>query len=132
MPRPDLTRVPEFYHNYIKQVPENDRLPLLKTRHRQSFIFFKTFLLIKLIMPTLKANGRSGKFCNTLLMRKECSRTGHFVLQERIPLPFPALMKISLQKMLRLTNETGMIFWNNLKLCVRQLNGCMVLLMKIS
>ena len=21
--RPDLTRVPEFYHNYIKQVPEN-------------------------------------------------------------------------------------------------------------
>ncbi|HMU47048.1 MAG TPA: DinB family protein [Chitinophagaceae bacterium] len=24
MPRPDLTRVPEFYHNYINQVPESD------------------------------------------------------------------------------------------------------------
>lgn len=24
MPRPDLSRVPEFYHNYINQVPENE------------------------------------------------------------------------------------------------------------
>ena len=30
MPRPDLSRVPEFYHNYIKKAPENDLLTALK------------------------------------------------------------------------------------------------------
>ena len=32
MPRPDLTRVPEFYHNYINQVPENDLMTAFKTQ----------------------------------------------------------------------------------------------------
>jgi hypothetical protein len=27
MPRPDLLRVPVFYHNYINQVPEDDLMP---------------------------------------------------------------------------------------------------------
>lgn len=26
MPRPDLSRIPEFYHNYIRQVPHDDLL----------------------------------------------------------------------------------------------------------
>lgn len=30
MPRPDLSRVPEFYHNYIGQVPENDLMESFK------------------------------------------------------------------------------------------------------
>jgi len=30
MPRPDLLRIPEFYHNYIKKVPENDLITALK------------------------------------------------------------------------------------------------------
>ena len=32
MPRPDLSRVPEFYHNYIKQVPENDLMGAFKNQ----------------------------------------------------------------------------------------------------
>jgi len=32
MPRPDLNRVPEFYHNYIKQVPENDLMHAFKSQ----------------------------------------------------------------------------------------------------
>ena len=30
MPRPDLSRVPEFYHGYISQVPENDLMEAFK------------------------------------------------------------------------------------------------------
>ena len=32
MARPDLRRVPEFYHNDISQVPENDLMPSFKTQ----------------------------------------------------------------------------------------------------
>src|SRR5213075_2346356 len=32
MPRPDLNRVPEFYHNYINQVPENDLMTAFKNQ----------------------------------------------------------------------------------------------------
>ncbi len=39
MPRPDLTRVPDFYHNYIKQVEENDLMEAL-TKQTPSFIQF--------------------------------------------------------------------------------------------
>jgi len=30
MPRPDLSKVPEFYHDYIKKAPENDLMAALK------------------------------------------------------------------------------------------------------
>lgn len=39
MPRPDLTRVPEFYHNYINQVPENDLMEAFR-KESSSFINF--------------------------------------------------------------------------------------------
>lgn len=39
MPRPDLSRVPEFYHVYINQVPENDLLTAIKNQ-TPSFISF--------------------------------------------------------------------------------------------
>lgn len=29
MPRPDLARIPEYYHRYINQVPEKDLMPAL-------------------------------------------------------------------------------------------------------
>jgi len=32
MSRPDLNRVPEFYHNYISQVPENDLMTAFKNQ----------------------------------------------------------------------------------------------------
>ena len=42
MPRPDLSRVPEFYHGYIGQVPENDLMEAFK-KGTSSFIqFFET------------------------------------------------------------------------------------------
>lgn len=39
MARPDLTRVPEFYHNYINQVPENDLKDAFK-KESPAFIQF--------------------------------------------------------------------------------------------
>ena len=38
MPRPDLSRVPIFYHNYINQVPEDDLTGSFK---KQSEVFIK-------------------------------------------------------------------------------------------
>ena len=32
MPRPDLARVPEFFHNYIKHVPEDDLMTSFKNQ----------------------------------------------------------------------------------------------------
>ncbi len=40
MPRPDLTRVPEFYHNYINQVSEND---LMEAFQKESPAFIQFF-----------------------------------------------------------------------------------------
>lgn len=39
MPRPDLSRVPEFYHNYINHVPENDLMAAFK-KETSAFIQF--------------------------------------------------------------------------------------------
>lgn len=39
MPRPDLSRVPSFYHNYINQVPEDDLIPAFN-RHGPALIAF--------------------------------------------------------------------------------------------
>ncbi|MEQ1678754.1 MAG: DinB family protein, partial [Chitinophagaceae bacterium] len=54
MPRPDFSRVPEWYHNYIRQVQEND---LLKAMQRQTVSF--TQFLKKL--PAEKRNYRYAK-----------------------------------------------------------------------
>ena len=42
MPRPDLTRVPDFYHNYINQVPENDLMTAFKNQTPVAIQFFQT------------------------------------------------------------------------------------------
>lgn len=39
MPRPDMSRVPQFYHNYINQVPEND-LPAAISNGTNTFLDF--------------------------------------------------------------------------------------------
>jgi hypothetical protein len=54
MPRPDLTRVPEYYHRYINQVPENDLMTALEN---QTGSFIK---LLKKI-PAEKVNYRYAK-----------------------------------------------------------------------
>src|ERR1700680_586611 len=41
MPRPDLSRVPEFYHNYINQVPENDLMTAFKNQSPVVTNFFQ-------------------------------------------------------------------------------------------
>jgi uncharacterized damage-inducible protein DinB len=38
MPRPDLSRVPVYFHNYINQVPEDD---LIESFRKQSDVFIK-------------------------------------------------------------------------------------------
>lgn len=54
MPRPDLSRVPEWYHGYINQVKEND---LLKAMQSQTPVFLQ--FLKKL--PAEKRNYRYAK-----------------------------------------------------------------------
>lgn len=41
MPRPDLSRVPEFYHNYINQVEEDDLMDALQKQTRSFLRFLK-------------------------------------------------------------------------------------------
>src|SRR5678815_2319337 len=41
MPRPDLTRVPDFYHNYINQVPDNDLMTAFKNQTPVVIKFFE-------------------------------------------------------------------------------------------
>ncbi len=54
MPRPDLSRVPEWYHRYINQVQENDLLKALETQT----VFFTKFLKK---IPQEKRNYRYAK-----------------------------------------------------------------------
>jgi len=42
MPRPDLSRVPEFYHGYINKVKENDLMPALRSSTSQIFDLLKS------------------------------------------------------------------------------------------
>ena len=41
MPRPDLSRVPEFYYNYINQVPDNDLVAAFKNQSPVVINFFE-------------------------------------------------------------------------------------------
>src|SRR5215469_17676454 len=41
MSRPDLSRVPEFYHNYINYVPENDLMTAFKNQTPVVIDFFQ-------------------------------------------------------------------------------------------
>lgn len=41
MPRPDLKRVPEFYHNYINQVAENDLMEAFRKENPAFIQFFE-------------------------------------------------------------------------------------------
>ena len=42
MARPDLSHVPEFYHNYINQAPENDLMEAFRNGTRDFINFFET------------------------------------------------------------------------------------------
>jgi uncharacterized damage-inducible protein DinB len=54
MPRPDLSRVPEFYHVYINQVPENDLMTALQNQTVSFLKFLKK-------IPADKINYRYAK-----------------------------------------------------------------------
>ena len=54
MPRPDLSRVPVFYHRYINQVPEKD----LVTALQNQTVSFRKFLMK---IPANKVNYRYAK-----------------------------------------------------------------------
>lgn len=41
MARPDLSRVPEFYHNYINQVSENELMEAFKEGSKKNIQFFE-------------------------------------------------------------------------------------------
>ncbi len=72
MPRPDLSRVPEFYHRYINQVKENDLETALKNQ-MPSFIQF---------LETLPADKRDYRYAEGKWTIKEMLQ--HIIDTERI------------------------------------------------
>ena len=54
MPRPDLSRVPDYYHRYINQVPEKDLMTSLKNQTNPFVSFLKK-------IPVGKRNYRYAK-----------------------------------------------------------------------
>lgn len=47
MPRPNLSRIPEWFHNYVNQVPENDLMEAM-IKQTPSFInFFESIPVVK-------------------------------------------------------------------------------------
>ncbi len=54
MPRPDLSKIPAFYHNYIQQVNGTDLMEAMKKQSKDIFIFLKS-------IPAEKRNFRYAK-----------------------------------------------------------------------
>ncbi len=89
MPRPDLTRVPEFYHNYINQVKEEDLMNALKSNTSAFLSFMKS-------IPIEKHDYRyaEGKWTIRELLqhlidteRVFCYRALRFARKDNTPLP---------------------------------------------
>ena len=72
MPRPDLKKVPEFYHNYINQVPENE-LPDAFKKESPGFIQF---------LESIPANKRDSRYAPGKWSIKEVLQ--HIIDGERI------------------------------------------------
>ena len=47
MPRPDLSRIPNWFHNYVNQVPEDDLMQAMKKQSSLFFHFFDNIPLAK-------------------------------------------------------------------------------------
>jgi hypothetical protein len=89
MPRPDLTRVPEFYYNYINQVAENE---LMEAFRKESPAFIQFFENI----PATKYDYRyaEGKWSIKEILqhiidaeRVFCYRALRFARKDNTPLP---------------------------------------------
>ena len=72
MPRPDLSKVPDYYHRYINQVPENDLMEALK-KQSVSFIQF---------LESLPAGKRDYRYAEGKWTIKEAVQ--HMIDTERI------------------------------------------------
>jgi hypothetical protein len=89
MPKPDLTRVPEFYHNYINQVQQEDIKEAFQTHISQAVTFLRN-------IPEERWNYRyaEGKWSIKELVqhmidaeRIFCYRALRFARKDETPLP---------------------------------------------
>jgi hypothetical protein len=110
--RPDLSRVPSFYHNYINHVPEDDLVEAFNAE-TPAFIQF---------IENIPPDKYDYRYANGKWTIKEVLQ--HIIDAERIfayrALRFARkdptfLMKIHLLTMPRLIKETGTILLKNLK-----------------
>ena len=110
MPRPDLSRMPEYYHKYINQAKEDDLMTALRS-NTSSFLS-----LLKMIPP----DKQDHRYAEGKWTIKEVLQ--HIIDIERVftyralrfarkdKLPCRDLMKRSLQPAQMLIKETGMIW----------------------
>jgi hypothetical protein len=89
MARPDLNRVPEFYHNYIKQVPDNDLMIAFKTQTPAVIDFLKNLPIEKVDYAYVPGKWTIKEVLQHLIdaERVFCYRALRFARKDPTPLP---------------------------------------------
>ncbi len=89
MPRPDLTRVPEFYHNYIKLVPEDDLMTSLKNQTPVVIDFIKNIPVNKIDYAYAEGKWTIKEIMQHIIdaERVFCYRALRFARKDPTPLP---------------------------------------------
>src|SRR2546423_5681889 len=87
--RPDLNRVPEFYHNYIKQVPEDDLMTSFKNQTPLFIDFLKNIPVDKIDYAYAPGKWTIKQILQHLIdgERVFCYRSLCFARKDPTPLP---------------------------------------------
>jgi uncharacterized damage-inducible protein DinB len=89
MARPGLTRVPEFYHNYINQVPENDLMTAFKNQTPAVIDFFQKLPASKIDYAYAEGKWTIKEVLQHMIdaERVFCYRALRFARKDPTPLP---------------------------------------------
>ena len=109
MSRPNLNRIPEWFHNYVNQVPENDLMEAMKKQTPLFISFFES-------LPAAKRDYRyaEGKWTIKEMLQhiidaeRVFAYRGLCIARQDNIFPYPALMKTIMRIMPKQIKETGM------------------------
>jgi hypothetical protein len=89
MPRPNLTRVPEFYHNYINRVPENDLMTAFKNQSPVVTDFFQNLPADKIDHAYAEGKWTIKEMLQHIIDAERifCYRALRFARKDSTPLP---------------------------------------------
>ena len=89
MPRPELSRVPEFYHNYINQVPDNDLMIAFKNQTPVVIDFFQSIPSDKIDYAYAEGKWTIKEMLQHIIdaERVFCYRALRFARKDPTPLP---------------------------------------------